>query len=1414
MKNIRRFTCALFCFVLVITAFAGLAPLSGEGAQRSADGARAPYRDIPGVTAEDIAAVEALREQYPRFVYGMLPSTEAFMRADGTVGGFGALVCEWLTEMFGIPFELEIMLTADQLGIVQRGEVDFTGDIRISDERREYYYATDPIALRSMIMIRHKDSPPIRTIAATRLPRYMLIRDTISVSDVAAVSEPGSYEEILIDLFSGVATPMLLSGEADALVILNIAEGYFRNSSEDFAYYDDHLIIEDFFPPIFSPVNLITGKQDLIPIISVVQKALEDGAIQHLNKLYARGYKDYKAHELYLSFTEEEAAFIQSDPVILLAAEFDNYPVSFYSDRYQQWRGITLDVLSEVEQFTGLKFEVVNSTDTQWSELMRMTEDGEAHIITDLMRTEDREGRFLWANINHLPDQSALISRSDLQDISSHDILTLKVGITKGTAHVDLFRTWFPGHGYVTEYESNEATLDALTRGEVDVVMSKSSLILQLTHYYELPGYKIAYLFDNNLESAFGFNAEQEILQSIVSKALKMVDMNEITGRWMRRTYDYRTQLAQAQRPWIIGAVATLSLILVILIAVYIKDRAKNLVLSRMKARTDAILQNIPGMIFQQLYNPPEYTYSFVSEGCEELLGYSAEELMGGRMPFTSILHPDDHDHVIELAEQTLPLGLPFETTFRIITKDGTEKWIWERSRVIETHPDGSPKIAEGYYADVTESKKLEEAELENRARIMDMNKNMIAILDSMPVGIRVVSRNDMSLLYANKAVMGIIGADDFEKDIAGRNVLDFMPEIQPNGRTTAEMIAEFNKKSENTMDFQCVRKNGELFMARISGCRINYMGQNASLACLEDLTERNLMQENIRRAELAEASSNAKSQFLATMSHEIRTPMNSIMGFAELALDSERMAQIKDYLGKITDGTKWLLNIIDDILDISKIEAGKIELEQVPFNLYEIFARCQSVMLPVAKGKGLDLRVYAEPIPGKKLVGDQVRLYQALVNLLSNAVKFTDMGVVKFSSTVKSSDDGSALIYFEVRDSGIGMTREQVSKIFEPFTQADSSTTRNYGGTGLGLAITKGIIELMGGELHVDSAPGEGSAFSFEIAFETVDAEGENLLVRENVNLTQKPLFEGLILICDDNPMNREVICEHLSRVGIDTVVAENGKEGVEKVEERIQQNEAPFNLIFMDMFMPVMDGMEAAQKITQLNTGTPIVAMTANIMTSELEKYKKNGMPDCLGKPFTSQELWRVLLKYLTPISIGPIEDQDYNGGLQKKLRSDFVRNNRAIHKEIEDAAASGDLKLAHRLAHTLKGNAGLIGKPELRAAAEEVELLLRDGPDSIWESKMNRLKTELETVLEGLDTPHDDPHAQESGTEPVPHEQVTALFDKLAPMLENINPACFDLLGELRAIPGTETLAQQISDFDFEAAAQTLEALRAGF
>jgi CheY-like chemotaxis protein len=329
-----------------------------------------------------------------------------------------------------------------------------------------------------------------------------------------------------------------------------------------------------------------------------------------------------------------------------------------------------------------------------------------------------------------------------------------------------------------------------------------------------------------------------------------------------------------------------------------------------------------------------------------------------------------------------------------------------------------------------------------------------------------------------------------------------------------------------------------------------------------------------------------------------------------------------------------------------------------------------------------------------------------------------------------------------------------------------------------------------------------------------TDDVLLEKLMVFHDI---EKPTFEGEVLLCEDNEMNQQVICEHLSRVGLKTIVAENGRIGVDMVQERMKNGEKQFDLIFMDMHMPVMDGLEASAEIMKLNSGIPIVAMTANTMSEDIEIYKMSGMNDCVGKPFTSQELWQCLLKYFTPVEIVTSqknEQLDADMEFLKKIQILFVKNNQQKYEEIVKALYENDIMLAYRLAHTLKSNAGQIGKTSLQQAAASVESQLKDGNNNVTPSQLNILETELKAVFSQLVPMLNEMSLLENESEPrqwLDREAALELIEKLEPLLKMGSPECMDFLEKLKLVQESDKLSEQIDDFDFESAMVSLIVLK---
>jgi signal transduction histidine kinase/BarA-like signal transduction histidine kinase len=374
-----------------------------------------------------------------------------------------------------------------------------------------------------------------------------------------------------------------------------------------------------------------------------------------------------------------------------------------------------------------------------------------------------------------------------------------------------------------------------------------------------------------------------------------------------------------------------------------------------------------------------------------------------------------------------------------------------------------------------------------------------------------------------------------------------------------------------------------------------------------------------------AQAADKAKSAFLANMSHEIRTPLNGILGLSELALKVPQLARIQGYVEKIQHSGTLLLTILNDILDFSKIEAGKLSLDPQPFTLNVLIKPLVDVFGPLAKQKGLVLKIRLQLDLKQAYLSDGMRLRQVLNNLLSNAIKFSEQGEIVLS--VQRQD---AWLVFEVCDSGIGMTPSQQALLFQPFSQADSSITRQYGGTGLGLVICQRLIQALGGEgLRVESALNQGSCFSFRIPAQAVATP----LVRDEANSRAPVRLRGRILLVEDNEINQEVAQAMLVDLGLTVTLAQNGEQAVALARQQ------GFDVILMDIQMPMMDGYQATQAIRQFDTAIPIIALTAAAMVEDKQKALTSGMNDHLAKPIVRAQLVEKLGFYLAaePVEAG---------------------------------------------------------------------------------------------------------------------------------------------------------------------------------
>ncbi|MBM9615927.1 PAS domain S-box protein [Desulfobulbus rhabdoformis] len=609
---------------------------------------------------------------------------------------------------------------------------------------------------------------------------------------------------------------------------------------------------------------------------------------------------------------------------------------------------------------------------------------------------------------------------------------------------------------------------------------------------------------------------------------------------------------------------------------------------------------------------------TYYNDAYYRMLGYEPGELPQENISSArNLVHPDDISMVEEAIWRELFDKGYLELENRMIAKDGSIVWILSRSKVVSRDETGRPTRAIGIHTDITARKQLE-------TNLRAAAEEQEAIFNAAASGIAFI--RDRKILRCNRKLEKIFRHQPGE--MVGTTTREWYRTEEEFQAIGLQVANELTTTGKHYSERQLCRCDGTVFWARMNARAWDSTDISKGLVgMIDDVTEERNAAERLRCAkEEAEAATRAKSEFLANMSHEIRTPMNAIIGFAHLIKSDPLSKQQLHQLDKLAEASRHLLNIINDILDLSKIEANKMNLEVVDFSPAQAIDQVYLILSDKAQDKNIALEVEHKQLPSM-VRGDGSRLGQILLNLAGNAVKFTQRGKVVIRASLLGSSGASLTLRFEIIDTGIGMDEAQLKRIFNAFEQADSSTTRQFGGTGLGLAISQQLVELMGGTIGVTSKAGRGTTFWFDLPF----APSSKLPQEKNGSV----ILKGTpVLVIDDTPEDREILEAMLKEIGMEVQCAASSAEGIEKIGQADAQG-TPYALVLVDWQLGQADGIDLVRQLADLglNTQPVLLLMSAFTEVPPLQSIQKMGISRILAKPITASHLFNMLMEVMPP-------------------------------------------------------------------------------------------------------------------------------------------------------------------------------------
>ena len=732
------------------------------------------YRDIPGVTDEEIAAIESLKLSRRNFSYGNLLSTEAFVLPDGTNAGFAAALCELLSNLFGIPFIQEIHGWDTLKSGIDNRIIDFTGELTPTTDRRRSYFMTPPIAQHSLAVFTYGDSIKLQSELDLNGRRIGFLDGSITAESILNIYPSLEFETVHVRNVAEIIEK-LESDAIDAFVIHSVEAIVFHD-------YPD-IKYAEVTPLVYTPVSLATANPDFEPVISVMSKYIIAGGLNRLHELYKEGNYNYTKYLLFNSFFDDERAYLvdlaaEMVPVVL---ESDNYPVSFYNEKEQEFQGIAPDVLAEISHLTGIEFKIVNDKNTPLAELLEMLRAGEASLISELLFTEGRKEQFIWNERPYFNSPYAFLSKSDYPNLEMYRIAQADVGVVRGSSYEEMYNTWFQNSTKLKLFDTKNDALDALERDEIDLIFASEYALRYQINYREKSGYKVNFVFPISTGSYFGFNKDENVLLSIVNKAMPYIDADNIALDWTSRVYDYSRKSAEERSFYATVSAAVLLLMLVTMAVLFWKNVKKGKTIARQAAVLSAIYDSIPSGIFCK---DLDGFYTNCNRKFEEFMQTNASSIIGKTAVEIDVLDEETAQKLEDVDIKVIHKNIT-------VTTEGLYAYPDQPNRSVEIIKtpliqDGKVTGLLGITTDITERKNAEE----EMRKTHEYTKLM---LDAVPVCCQLWSP-DFKTIDCNEEAVRLFGFNN--KHEYAERFFECSPEYQPDGQRSDEKTLMYLKRA------------------------------------------------------------------------------------------------------------------------------------------------------------------------------------------------------------------------------------------------------------------------------------------------------------------------------------------------------------------------------------------------------------------------------------------------------------------------------------------------------------------------------------------------------------------------------------------------------------------------------------------